>query len=220
MTIVVPHLESEPGWQTHIPSDGSDIGGNDPSAWLRLQNAAGLADGMFLDVTGPAYAAVEHYLLTPIVTPNTGNLVLSYGLTVDANAVNCAQSIETDTILCVGGFNYNLSLQVNYQERGMIQIANQSGGWTDTGKALISYPPFLPQAAYKVRIAYRFNLTTKTSQVVSYTLNGVEYPISLLTINAVEKGWADGALVQVQQGLNAQGGSFSMLMNNLQYEWS
>lgn len=220
--ILDTELQLTPGWKTHTQADGSNIGGVPPLSYGFLQGIPSAPTAMLFHAQGSTvaggYADWEAFIDRPVL-PNTGNLSLSFDLTVDGNAAQYAQAIEVDTILCVGGFKYNFSQQLSYAADGVIDIAQASGGWVSTGIVLGKLPAFV---AHHFLFTYAFNVKTHSYSFVSVTVDGVVYPIpsALQNLTAQSTTWADGAMLQVQQDLNAQAGQFSMLIDNAQFAWS
>ena len=114
-----------PQWSHHLPNDGSKIGGNVPTKY-GVVSPLPSGSGALIYIEGPAYSDFEAYITRPVL-PNTGSLALTFSLATDANAPKVAQAIETDTILTVNGWTYNLSAQLNYEEGGHFQVANEIG---------------------------------------------------------------------------------------------
>lgn len=215
--IVNQQLQAQSGWKFHTQADGSNIGGVPPTSYGMLQRFAGQPTAALFYVNGVAYADWEAYIETSLL-PTTGNLQLDFDLTVDGNAAAHAQALETDTILCIGGWNYNLSLQLNYAENGQLQIANESGGWVNIGSGPGKLVPHMP---HHYTLTYAFSEARLTSSVAGIVIDGVEYavPTALQNVPAKNEKWTDGAIFQVQQDLNGAGGGFTMVVDNAQYSW-
>lgn len=219
--IIDSNLQSLPGWGTHTQADGSNIGGVPPKSYGFIQSPAGSPGAMLFYTSGSTvpggYADWEAYLARPIL-PNKGNLAYSLFLSVDQNAANAAQAIETDVILWTGGYKYNFSLQNNYAEGGHIQIANASGGWVDTG-----FNPGKYALDTEISFEAAFNLATKTGGIRSISLDGQIFtvPAPLNNIAASKTPWpGEGVFVQIQLDLTAAAGAYSILINNAQLAWS
>lgn len=212
--IVDMDLELQPGWGTHTDDDGSNIGGKRPTDFGFQPN--GPNDVLF-HTQGGAYADWEAYIERPVL-PNSGHLGLQYNLTADENTAAAAQAIETDTILCIGGWNYNLSAQLNYAEGGKYQIAKENGGWVDTGFVVGRLAPL---ARHTVAFEYAFDIVAHKSSVVAITLDGMRYtiPENLQNVPATQKGWRDGAIFQVQMDLGSKGGAYDIDLARAQFAW-
>jgi hypothetical protein len=210
-------IQAEPGWGKHA---GGSIGGCAPLSFGFIQGLPTMPTAMLFYAEGSTvpdgYADWEAYILRPICQ-NTGKLQLSFDLYVDAKAALYSQARETDTIICYNGDNYNLSLQVVDAQDGLVQVGTPGAGWAATP---INVGKPTPNVKHTYAIDYEFDIVGKTCRVASLTLDGQIYTFSLPAIAAEQKGWADGALVQVQQDLNAQGGQFSMLIDNMDLVWS
>ena len=218
--IVDQQIQMQDGWGTHA---GGNIGGVAPAIYGVLVSPPGNPTARLFYTAGSSlpggYADVEHYVLRPLL-PNTGNLTLSFDLMVDGNAAKNAQAEETDTILCVDGYNYNFSVQINVALGGVLQVANAGGSWVSIGSGPRTLAPHM---WHRFVIAYNFDTVKHVGSVMSISIDGVNYavpPIALRNVPAQLKNWADGALFQVQQDLTAAAGEFAMLIDNAQYMWS
>ncbi len=203
-------------WGTHLPNDGSKIGGNVPAKYGVVSPLPSGA-GALIYIEGPAYSDFEAYIVRPVL-PNTGSLAITFSLATDANAPKVAQAIETDTILTANGWTYNLSAQINYEEEGMIQVADVTGKWVDTG---VKIGLLDPATVTRFSVLYGFDEAKHTSSV-RHVMAGPtihEIPEALQNIPAVQKGWADGAIMQVQLDTNARGGEFSVSVDGCSYVW-
>ncbi len=205
-----------PQWSHHLPNDGSKIGGNVPTKY-GVVSPLPSGSGALIYIEGPAYSDFEAYITRPVL-PNTGSLALTFSLATDANAPKVAQAIETDTILTVNGWTYNLSAQINYEEDGMLQVADATGAWLDTGE---KPGKLTPNVRYKYAIEYAFDEVAHTASVLSMNLDGVDFPVPASLHNAAAKqlGWADGAIFQVQLDLGASGGAYSVEVGDVNYVW-
>ena len=205
-----------PQWLQHLPNDGSKIGGDMPAKYGVVQPVP-RSTAALVFIEGGAYSDFEAYVTRPAL-PNTGLLTLNYTLTTDRNAPVMAQAIETDTILTVNGWTYNLSAQINYEEEGMIQVADVTGKWVDTG---VKIGLLDPATVTRFSVLYGFDEAKHTSSV-RHVMAGPtihEIPEALQNIPAVQKGWADGAIMQVQLDTNARGGEFSVSVDGCSYVW-
>lgn len=217
--MIIDNFQLETGWKSHTQADGSQIGGVPPVDYgmTTLPGGAILFHTQGSTVPG-GYADWEAYISRPIL-PNAGYLMLSFDITVDSDAATYAQAIETDTILCLGGWNYNLSMQLNYALGGMLQIAGSGGRWVNTG---IAPGKLSPNVKHHYDLAYAFDTTAKKCSFLSISLDGTIHSISssLQNVLATNNKWSDGVIFQVQQDLNGKAGKFSMLIDNAQYVWS
>ncbi|MHB1937432.1 MAG: hypothetical protein ACYCOR_12715 [Acidobacteriaceae bacterium] len=220
--ILDTQLQLNSGWKTHTQADGSNIGGVPPVNYGFAQCLPGAPTAMLFHMQGSTvaggYADWEAYLDRPVF-PNTGNLQLSFDLAVDENAAQYAQCIEIDTILCLGGFKYNFSHQLNYAAGGVIDIAGAAGGWVSTGNAI---GHLTPNVAHHYVLSYQFGAATHVYSFAGIEIDGVAYaiPAALQNLTAQATAWSDGAMLQVQQDLNALAGQFSMTLDNVQYQWT
>ena len=218
--ILDAELQAQSGWKSHTQADGSNIGGVAPLAYGMAQGMAGAPTAALFQVRGSTvkggYADWEAYLDRPIL-PNTGSLQLSLDLTVDENAAEFAQCIEIDTILCVGGFKYNFSHQLDYAS-GTIDIAEASGAWASIAHGVQKLSPL---ATHHFALSYKWDEATHAYSFVSVEIDGAMYPVPapLQNLQAQPTPWRDGAMLQVQQDLNALAGGFSMLLDHVQYAW-
>lgn len=205
-----------PQWSHHLPNDGSKIGGNVPTKY-GVVSPAPSGPYSLIYIEGPAYSDFEAYIVRPVL-PNTGSLELTFSLATDANAPKVAQAIETDTILTVNGWTYNLSAQINYEEDGMLQVDSDSGAWVDTG---VKPGKLAPNVPHKYSIEYSFDEAAHTASVLSMNIDGEDFPVpaSQHKTAARQLGWADGAIFQVQLDLGASGGAYSVEVGEVNYVW-
>lgn len=204
----------DPQWCHHLPNDGSKIGGNVPTKY-GVVSPVPSGSGALIYIEGPAYSDFEAYIVRPVL-PNTGSLALTFSLATDANAPKVAQAIETDTILTVNGWTYNLSAQINYEEDGMLQVADAAGAWIDTGAKPGKLAPNVP---HRYSIEYSFDEAAHMAQVVSVTIDGTVYGNLPAATPATQKGWTSGAIFQVQLDLGASGGAYSVEGSDVSYVW-
>lgn len=221
--IIDDNIQLLPNWKTHVQTDGSNIGGVPPRSYGMILSPPKSPNGLLFFTNGSSvaggYADWEAYISRPLQT-NTGILQLDFDLTVDKNSTTAAQAIETDTILCINGWNYDFSMQLNYAEGGKVQIDKAGGGWVDVGGGPGKLTPDVP---HHYSLVYEFDITKQTGSVVAIQIDGVFYipGASLRNLPAQNKKWADGAILQIQQDLSPKGsGSFSMLLENVKYTWS
>lgn len=216
--MIIDQLFQTNPWSTHLPNDGSNIGGTMPENTALIPRPASAPDGILLYIKGGPYASFEAYQMRPVL-PHNGGLQLLFSLQPDLNAATSAQAIEVDTILTVGGWTYNLSMQINYEEEGMIQVADATGKWVDTG---VKIGLLDPATVTRFSVLYEFDEAKHTSAVrhvmVGPTVHDI--PEALQNIPAVQKGWTDGAIMQVQLDTNARGGEFSVSVDGCSYVWS
>jgi hypothetical protein len=115
-------------------------------------------------------------------------------LTVDDAALTAANVIESDLITVAGGFKLNLSGQ-RHVATGEIG----DGNWTDTGLML---GPLTALAPHSIIWTYSFNTVTNVCSVVSYTCDGVVFPMAAKFQNVVAEAcdWTTGAYIQIRLG--------------------
>jgi hypothetical protein len=227
-----PNLQTLSTWGLHISGSGAPpvttppttfaaIGGVPPAVYSFTQGTYP-ATAATLSCSGSTvpggYADWMAYLPPRPILTNTGNLQLSFTLTVDAACATYAQAIEIDTILSEAGYNYNGSCQLNYAEGGRFQIVNAAQSWIDCG-----FNPGLltPGIAHAVVFTYKFDTTTRLFSFASIQLDGVLFtiPTGMQNVPAYVAGWAPGPCLQVQQDLNAAAGHMSFTIDNVQYAW-
>lgn len=215
ITCTDTQIQSLPNWSFHLPNDGSNIGGKMPDRYGYCQGIPGFFPSATLFyVAGPAYATVEHYINRPILL-NTGSLSMFFNLTVDENTLAVGRLIETDVILTTAGLTYNLSLQFLKGNLGWgVQVVDAAGNWIDSGITV----QIASGTVHKVQIGYQFG--AGVSQVVSYQFDAISTVAPLgPKIPAQKRGWADGAIIQVQQTVDQAGGSYSVAVDDLGLEW-
>lgn len=194
------------------PHTGSDIGGVPPTNCGTILRAGGWRE--FYTQGGPWacwLTAVHRSVMNKV-----GPLSIPFVLMTDHQAPICAQAIEIDFIVAIGGLKGNGSTQINYAEGGNWQIVDASGKWVDTG---INPGKLVPWVQYPMEISYDFG--NKQFSVESLTLCGETYhvPQSMQNLDMQSTDWADSASVQVQQDLGAAGGAFSIFMKDLAIDW-
>ena len=205
-------------FESHV---GTGIGGVPPTSYGSI--LYGIAVGFYTN--GPAYANWLAAVHRPVL-PNTGKLSLSFNLSVDPRANECAQALEFDTRVSIqdgsGKWNYNGSSQFNQAGGGAWQIVDANGDWVDTG-----FRPgkFTPLVKYPIKIDYSFDVTKHTSSVLGISIGGdinqrFLVPAHMQNLAASNLGWADSCSLQVQLDLNSSGGAYSIYMRDIQYEWS
>lgn len=224
--MITDNFQTVATWNEHTQADGSNIGGTPPKRYGFVQGVPNLTTTgtmFYTDAGGLQYTDVEFYTSRPVL-PNNGKLQLNFWMFVGENGPLIAQAYETDTILCIGGWNYNLSLQVN-NITGQIQIADATGGWVNIPLSVSSF--VLPPLVWvKYSINYVFDTVKKVSSVTNVAFssvnwaNGYNFNIPLQNTPAQQKNWTDGALFQVQLDTNASGGRYSIVIDNANYVWS
>lgn len=204
------NLQALSGWKKEV---GSNIGGVSPTSYGFFQYGS----MMVLYTEGPKYADWLAAISRPIC-PNTGNLSLSFQVMVDADSLTAAQALEFDTKVSIATYIYNFSSQINYAEGGTLQISNALGNWIDTG-----FKPGKLSAGvwHSFVYQYKFDTTAKAYSIVSVELDGVIFPIpgNLGNLKAGQSNWADSANLQIQLDLGPQGGTFSEIIQNAEFQW-
>jgi hypothetical protein len=216
------NLEWSSQWVTRI---GPDIGGPNPfvaPTSYGFKHPAVGNDWMEVYISGGAYTDMMVALQRPILPVFNAaaiELAWEFDLYTDVNTPVQAQALETDIRLCdAAGYNYNASLQLNYQSGGQIQISNAKGGWSNTGLIPGKYAPNVP---YHVDINYLFDTVEHTVSVQSMEINYKAYviPLTMQKVPAQLLKWVPGVYLQVQSDLASTGGAFSYWMKNISLDW-
>lgn len=209
--IIDSDLQNVRTWKTEIANVG---GKQPPDAYGIDQSVSGYARFF---TQGKPYSNILFALPRPIL-PNTGYLQLKSTLTVDSLTSTYAQALEFDTRVSVGKLNYNFSSQINYAERGMLQISAANGDWVDTGFAIGRLAPLVP---HTLDYSYYFDTTTKKYSFLYLVLDGKRYviPPKFQNLAPTSLDWEDTCNLQVQLDLGSMAGSFSHLMTDVRYVW-
>jgi len=188
---------------------GTNIGGVAPNAAGMIANLPVSPTAILFYTQGcsvaDGYADVEWgYLPQPLLPAPTGNLTLSFKVTLGATAAQYAQALEVDTLIVdAEGNKYDLSSQLNFAEGGHFQIDKAGGGWVDTG---IDPGILAPGIEHEITVAYQVDFAAKTCSVVSYSLDGTLSDIPLALQNCPAKptspAWEAGLYLQVQMDSN------------------
>ena len=106
---------------------------------------------------------------------------------------------------------FNLSGQ-RHIATGQIDIGN----WTDTG---IRAGALAPNVKHKVR--WQYGLSAKNCSVLTYTCDGVTYPIpvKLQNMPATPTNWATGVYIQIQMGSLPNATPWAEQITDLRLEW-
>lgn len=226
-SLIDSEIQLQLAWKSHVQTDGSDIGGVPPESYATLLSPAGSPTGRLFYAQGSTvkggYADVEFYTSRPVL-PNSGRLQLTYTLTVDQNSTVFAQSIETDSIICIPDdkgviWNYDGSLMIDVSKGGQVNVDKAGGGWVPTGIVLGSIMPDVP---HEVVVSYLIDTTNKVLSVIGYQFDSKFYAVTTAgqKLPAVAKEWAEGVLFQVQLGLTAAAGWFSIILDHANYDWA
>lgn len=217
--IIDSQLHTNFGWGMHTQADGSNIGGIPPDKYgftqdhmLGLMTFSTQAKG-----NGKDSADWEAYIERPIL-PNSGRIITCLTVMFDENTANSAQAIEFDTVVTINGVTYNFSRQFNYAEGGHYQISNKSNGWQDTG---FNPGKFTANQWYKMVFTDQLDTVHKTYSPISVSVGNlvIAIPASMQNLPGEERGWSDGAILQIQQDLIPTGGQFSEVIAQADIQW-
>lgn len=207
---------------THISTDGSGIapGAPDPVQPYGVSPGITSFTARRFAVNGPAYAVFEAYATRPAPPARSTNGILQLDIITDSNAPAHSQIIELDTIICLGGFKYNGSQQLNNHLGGQAQIVNAAGQWVSVPGGL--FRPLPPNLMQRYELFYSFDTVKRTFSFEEIRVAGAvcTVPASMQNIPATPTTWPDQALFQVQLGLNAEPGAFAVEVDNAQYVWA
>lgn len=204
---------------THIPSDGSGIGGVNPSSYLSLVLPS---NAILLSIAATpkagAYPAAMTYFQRPVLAEE-GNLALDFDLTTDGNAPAQANVIETDTMLVTpGGVRRNFSAQLNYALGGQFEIV-MAGQWVAVTQAK---PGLILKPGVKHHLTFAYSFTPNAGAVESITLDGATFlvPATMQKADVAQTNWTPYATMQAQQGLLPTATGFAMMLESMTYTWS
>jgi hypothetical protein len=207
--------------KSHVQSDGSDIGGVDPASYGSYI-VPGKRPSLLMWTEGTTKAgAYPAWLLHPAtarpILPNTGNLAFEFDLTIDSSTPAAANVIETDTVLVVGGFKYNLSGQRKIE--GELMVGAGAAGWAVVPAVTLS--ALVPNQRHKIVWTYSFNETKRTCSVISYAIDGLVFPVpvALQNVAAVACSWPEGVYAQFQMGTLPAGNFWSQVIGDVKYRW-
>jgi hypothetical protein len=214
VSIRQPQLQTSSAWGTNT-SQAVNKGPVPTSFGSRL-----LAGGVRqFYITGAPYSGYVNFLSCPILPAPLGLLTLRFRLMIDEPASRLAQIFEFDSRLCLNKIGINLSSQLNVAEGGMWQINKVNGDWIDTG---ILVGKLAPYGQYDFELQYKFDFAKKLYSHLSVNWGTGPKPIppTLQNLAATPLDWDDTCNAQVQLCTNSQGGSFSIVCDEMEYEWS
>jgi hypothetical protein len=211
------NLELDSGWETHV---GEDIGGPDPyvppTSYGFTQLPSVISDWMIFYIQGAPYTCWLAGLTRPM-PPNNGSLTLGFDVATDADTFVNAQALEFDVDVVDGKqYLYPAGLQIVYETGGEVQVWN-GVDWIGTG---VTVGKFAANTVNHVAIENQFNFSAHTWTILSITVNGKVYGISVGEFVATLSDWAaNTATIQVQQDLGAAGGSMAQGLRNTDFLW-
>jgi hypothetical protein len=230
--MVDDNLQAEPGWASHIPSDGSGIDNPaicpDPTNLVNGILEPGVLDpnnnSRYFQVEGLALSTGEFYLKRPIQVGLQPTLTLNF--MPDADDVANAALMEHDVMLWfpnpkptenAPGLLANLSCEV-YGPTGKILVGQGAGGWADTGLTIGSYYSL---EEHEVEFEYSINWTNYLFGVKQLTIDGKPFvpPTSLQSQSMVPTSWTGSNLfLQFQKQLK-QAGRAGFWLNKAKINW-
>lgn len=223
MSILDTNLQALPS-SSHVQSDGSNIGGVDPSHYGPFM-IPGVEQELLLYTVGNTgnpstdYPAWMWYPTSPrLVIPTTPvNLALSFDYTITGN-LSGFNVIETDTRMSFGGKDYNASAQFN-QTTNQFQVVNSSDVWVNFG---FSPGVMVANVKRRVKFEYIFDTVGHTVNVAAITCNGTRVTGSLTNPATVltPSPWPTGLYLQLQLGSNPSAQQWQIRFANIQFEWS
>lgn len=226
MRLVDQQFQSAPSG-THIPSDGSSIGGVDPTtpyAPLILPDGSLYSMIESVPVAGK-YPTVMTYYDRPVPSSATmaalglNTLLFDFDLIWDANWATQGNATETDTMLVTPGATSTTNLRRNFSIQnvaGQFYLV-QNNAWVPIPGA----KPGILTAGVPHHHTIACSFTSTGGGVVSITVNGATYlvPSSLQKADVVEVNWTPGAVMQLQQSLIPTGKSFGLMLMGAGYSW-
>jgi hypothetical protein len=165
----------------------------------------------------PAWLGAIARPLPPI--PGYSKLKFSYDIKLDGGSTVNARLLESDIRVSRMQQNFNTSTQMNYAT-GVWQVSNQKGDWVDT---TLRMEKLTPWKMHHIVIESWFDFLHLVYGVAAITIdNFPRYPVptNLQGLTPTKMAWEDSCSVQIQQGLNAAGGSFAQNMKNINLDWS
>ncbi len=208
---------------THVPSDGSQIGGVDPTtpyAPIVLPNGALYSAIESAPVPGQ-YPTVMTYFDRPVLNPTGSSLTLDFDLYLGPGYPTSVNAVETDTILVTAGatptttVKRNLSLQ---NIRGQMYLI-LSNAWAAIPGATPGL--FTQGARYHHTISYAFG--PDSAAILSVAINDTVYevPSSMQKADISASNWSPVAAMQLQQSLlpTGKGASFGLIFDKAMYTW-
>lgn len=219
---VIP-VDLSSAWKSHIPSDGSNIGGVDPVSYGATL-VPGKKPSQVLSISGnskpPGYPAWMSYPPQPIpfVPPVKSvllQLTLCFKLWVDARMQAASNCLETDSLFVIDGKHYNGSAQV-VTATGELQVGTGTGGWQSTG---VKVPAFSPNVKHDIMIIYSIDTVKETISVLAYVVDGTVYtvPVEYQNQSATPLTWTPGIYLQLQQGSLPAGNPWSARFSDISY---
>jgi hypothetical protein len=216
--MIIPEIQMQSGWATHVQSDQSNIapGAPDPTKFCFVQGLPTAPTAMLCRMEGPKWAACEYYLKSA-EPANTGRLTLDFDLTPGADFIANAWIKETDTIICASGKKFNMSMQ-RVMATNAIQISNQAGGWVNAG---FTAPPFVAAQPLHHQVVMQFDQATGRYGIEVITIGGQQNLVALALDELVDipTNWADGVYLQNQDQLGPNGGTLTYTIDNIAYTW-
>jgi hypothetical protein len=211
------NLELDSGW---VSNASAAIGGPTPyvppTSYGFVQPPSAVSDWIEFFIEGPAYTCAVSSITRPIPANNNGLLTMNFDLVVDANTPNLAQALEFDAVVVdANKKQYVAGLQI--LQDGTVQLWI-NGKWQNAG---VNVGRFVANTVIPASISYQFVWAAETYQFLSLTVSGKAYPITMPPCAAIESDWAENTLtVQIQQDLNATGGTMREWVQNLDSAWS
>jgi len=216
---VFDQIQAQPGWNFHLPNDGSKIGGIQPTTYGFEQGLPEDEQAMLVFVGGVAYATYEVYKSIPLpinaVSPSIVGAILSFDLMPDARVPTGNQILETDFLYTSStGLTHNCSIQRLFTNREMMQVSDQNGSWIDTG---FIPPPLTADIWHSHKFYYSFDLNKGKYGTQAMQIDGATgiVPYALQGLTPIAKGWAPGLMLQIQTTLNSKPGASSFKVRNM-----
>jgi hypothetical protein len=207
-------------WKTHNPTDGSQIGGVQPTSYFLSAEVPGDPTGMQLEVEGASWSTMMAYTQRPLYFVQPDYVQLDFDATIlDPNGA----LLETDMMVVVPVPNtspqtytlFNMSLQDLFSTGDLMNV-NGGGSWLNIPGAV---PGKLAVGTHHYTITGGWNLSTNTYGLTAVTIDGTTYPVKQSSTGRAST-WSPGVSIQFQisnapLASGSTWGSTSVLIDNV-----
>lgn len=196
------------GWGfCNAPSCSGGSGSGEDSFTQGIVNPSLASDSIEFFANGPNSDA----LFWNKLGPNDGvhNFVWDWWFYVDSSIAN-EQAIESDIFQFVGGWDYMMGFQADFNS-GTWDVWNEATGhWVNTPVAVSK---FAPNTWHHMTLYAQTNTSAQTYNYVKFIFDGQEHSLTQYTYSPLlHPGWSDEVGVQYQLDPNGGGGNC--------FEWS
>lgn len=139
------------------------------------------------------------------------NFLWDFWFYIDSNANNYGQALEFDTFQFVGGYNYMIGSECDFNGSGKWDTWDEaSGHWVHS---TINCPRFSTGAWHHIQWYVTTNTSNHTYKYVTLVVDGHSYPVNI-TQTSKNLHWGDNLGVQWQLDDNARGGGYHEWIDN------